>query len=285
MVITPAPQRPWGYVPGGPGERPVRIEHDFMATSGTRFLVWAFVLAAGSLQAAAAPALQGAAQPPVSQQPPAAQQVAVAQPPAKPLAEGRVLLCGQEIGPPATLPPAGSGPVIYQIGLCFPEQGNASVIEAETYLFYIHTKTSDPKAGNWTRWDDVQTPESLRQDFKDLWGIKFLDNLSIEVTDYPFSNGVIGKLIAYNMEERQRVKIVDFVGAKHLERSKIDDKLKEESAIIRLDSFVDPGMVRKVKKVVLDMLGEKGYQFATVSPDIKLLPGGPKLINLTFIDR
>ncbi len=115
----------------------------------------------------------------------------------------------------------------------------------------------------------------LRRTSSELWGTKFLDNLSIEVTDYPFSNGVIGKLIAYNMEERQRVKIVDYVGAKHLERSKIDDKLKEENAIVRLDSFVDPGMVRKVKKVVLDMLAEKGYQFATVTPEIKALPAVP----------
>ena len=30
------------------------------------------------------------------------------------------------------------------------------------------------------------------------------------------------------------------------------------------------------------MLAEKGYQFATVTPEIKPLPGGPKLVNLTF---
>ena len=253
-----------------------------MRTSGFRFLVWAFILVAGSLQATAAPARQAAGQPPAVQQPPAAKPPQAAQPPAKPLAEGRVLLCGQEIGPPAKLPPAGSGPVIYQIGLCFPEQGNVSNIEAETYLFYVHTKASNPKEGTYTPWDETATAESLRQDFKELWALKFLDNLSIEVTDYPFSNGVIGKLIAFNMEERQRVKIVDYLGAKHLERSKIDDKLKEESATIRLDSFIDPGMVRKVKKVLLDMLAEKGYQFATVTPDVKTLPGGPKLVNLTF---
>ena len=31
------------------------------------------------------------------------------------------------------------------------------------------------------------------------------------------------------------------------------------------------------------MLAEKGYQFATVTPEIKAMPGGPKLVNLTFI--
>ncbi len=214
-------------------------------------------------------------------QAPPATQAAGQQPPTS-LQEGRLTWCGQEVGPPVQLPPAGSGPVVYKLGLCFPEQGGTSVIEAETYLYYIHTKTSDPRAGTWARWDDAQTPELLKQDFKELWGTKFLDNLSIEVTDYAFSNGVIGKLIAYNLEERQRVKIVDYQGIKHVERSKIDEKLKEESATIRLDSFIDPGMVRKVKKIVLDLLAEKGYQFATVAPSITSLPGGPKLVNLTF---
>jgi outer membrane protein insertion porin family len=166
--------------------------------------------------------------------------------------------------------------------VCFPEQGGVSVIEPETYLYYIHTKFSIPSKGTWIPWDEAATPEALKADFRSLWGTTFLDNLSIEVTDYAFSNGVVGKLIAYNIEERQRVKIVDYQGTKHLEQTKIDDKLKEENAQIRLDSFIDPGMVRKVKKVVLDMLAEKGYQFATVTPEIKPIPGGPKLVNLTF---
>ena len=166
--------------------------------------------------------------------------------------------------------------------MCFPEQGGVSVIDAETYLYYIHTQTSRPSAGVWTPWDETTSAESLRQDFQALWATKFLDNLSIEVTDFPFPNGVVGKLVAFNVEERQRVKIVDYIGAKHLEQSKIDDKLKEENAEIRLDTFIDPGMIRKVKKVVLDMLAEKGYQFASVTPEVKALPGGPKLVNLTF---
>jgi len=84
------------------------------------------------------------------------------------------------------------------------------------------------------------------------------------------------------MEERQRVKIVDYVGSKKIETSKIDEKLKDASAQIRLDSFIDPGLVRKVEGIVRDMLREKGFQFATVTHDIKEIPGGPKLIHITF---
>ena len=76
-------------------------------------------------------------------------------------------------------------------------------------------------------------------DFRSLWATNFLDDLSIEVTDYTFPNGVIGKLVKYDIEERQRIKIVDYTGSKQLESTKIDEKLKEENVTIRLDSFVD----------------------------------------------
>jgi hypothetical protein len=67
-----------------------------------------------------------------------------------------------------------------------------------------------------------QHRETLLQDFKTLWATNFLDNLWIDVTDYKFPNGTVGKVIAFNMEERQRVKIVDYVGSKKIEVSKID---------------------------------------------------------------
>jgi hypothetical protein len=43
-------------------------------------------------------------------------------------------VCGQETRPLAQ-PPAGSGPVVLIIAPCFEAQGNASVIEAQTYLY------------------------------------------------------------------------------------------------------------------------------------------------------
>ena len=136
-----------------------------------------------------------------------------------------------------------------------------SVIEPETYLYYIQLKPSRPSQDVWVaveRRDREDRPRRLQA----ALGTNFLDNLSIEVTDYTFPNGTIGKLVAYNMEERQRVKIVDYEGSQKLEQTKIDEKLKEQNAQIRLDSFIDPGMIKKVKSIVLEMLAEKGYQYA-----------------------
>ena len=51
---------------------------------------------------------------------------------------------------------------------------------------------------------------------------------------------------------------------------------------IRLDTFIDPALVRKVSGIVRDMLKDKGFQSAEVTPEIVTMEGGPKLVHLTF---
>jgi outer membrane protein insertion porin family len=190
-------------------------------------------------------------------------------------------VCGQQVAPPATLPPANSGPVVWLIAPCFEAQGNTSLIEPQTYVYYIQLRASRPSEGVWVPYDEsVET--RIRDDFHRLWNTNFLDNLWIEVRDYTFANGVVGKIVLYNMEERQRVKIVDYVGSKKIETTKIDEKLKEAEAQVRLDTFIDPGLIRKVEGIVRDMMKEKGFQYANVTHEIKEMPGGPKLVHLTF---
>jgi outer membrane protein insertion porin family len=191
-----------------------------------------------------------------------------------------VTVCGQQATPLAQ-PPADSGPVVLFIAPCFDAQGNASLIEPQTYLYYIQLKASVPSRGEWVPWN-ADAEKTVHDDFQRLWGTKFLDNLFIEATDYKFPNGTIGKVVTYHMEERQRVKIVDYVGSKKLEVSKIDEKLKEADAQIRLDTFIDPALVRKVEGIVRDMLREKGFQFADVKHEIVDVGGAPKLVHLTF---
>jgi len=189
-------------------------------------------------------------------------------------------VCGQQVSP-AAQPAPGSAPVVLFIAPCFEAQGNQSVIEPQTYLYYIQQKFSTPSRDQWVPYNDA-SEKTIQDDFHRLWNTNFLDNLWIDVSDYKFPNGTIGKIVTYNMEERQRVKIVDYIGSKKVEVSKIDEKLKEANAQIRLDSFIDPGLVRKVEGIVRDMLREKGFQFANVTHEIKDVPGGPKLIHITF---
>ncbi len=89
-------------------------------------------------------------------------------------------------------------------------------------------------------------------------------------------------MVVYDMEERQRVKIVDYEGLKKVDQSKIEEKLKEKSITIRLDSFIDPGLIRRVTGVVRELYAAEGYQFAEVKPEIKDVEGGTKLVHVTF---
>src|SRR5262245_47790179 len=236
----------------------------------------AAALAVGLL-ALVAPAARAGAQTTAAPQTPAAA-------PAQPGEQlPSVTVCGQQARP-AAQPPADSGPIILFIAPCFLAQGNASVIEPQTYLYYIQLKFSTPSRNQWVPYDE-SSEKTMMDDFHRLWNTNFLDNLSIETSDYRFPNGVIGKIVTYNMEERQRVKIVDYVGSKKIETSKIYEKLKEANAEIRLDTFIDPGLVRKVEGIVRDMMREKGFQSAEVTPEIKEMPGGPKLVHLTFTWR
>ena len=190
-------------------------------------------------------------------------------------------VCGQQVPAPASPPPAGSGPIFYGYMLCFEKQGGAPVIDANTYVYYIQARPSNSRENRWVPYDET-LEETLVGDFRRLWATNFLDDLAVDVRDIRYSNGVLGKLAIFNMEERQRVKIVDYVGSTKVSHSDIDEKLKEKGITIRLDSFIDPGTVRRVAGVVRELYAEKGYQYAEVKPEIKEVAGGPKTVHLSF---
>jgi outer membrane protein insertion porin family len=180
--------------------------------------------------------------------------------------------------PAVTLPPADSGPVVRVLELRF-EPINESLIEPQTYLYYIQTQSSRGSDGIWAPFNE-QTEQTLLGDFKRLWATNFLDNLRIEVLDEPYPNGVMGKHIIFHMEERPRVKIIDY--PESVDRTKLDEKMKEANIALRLDSFLDQGVIRRTEGVIRGLMAEKGHQFADVRSRHEELPGGPKLVRVVF---
>ena len=233
-----------------------------------RVLVAALVLAVAPSQASPATAAQA---PSVT--------ATAAQAPSTPATTPTI--CGVPVPPPANLPPAGSGPVIYLVAPCFQAQGNAYTVEPQTYLYYIQTRPSQPSQNIWVPYDEA-AEEKLREDFTRLWATNFLTDLSIEVNDYVFSNGVIGKLVTFNLEERERVKIVNYEGTEEIDRTKIDEQLRLRGIELRLDSFVDMAVIRRIETVLREMMAEKGFTNAEVKHAITSVAGGPKLVNVTF---
>jgi hypothetical protein len=178
-------------------------------------------------------------------------------------------------------PPADSKPLIRCIQL-IAHPVNETIIEAATYEYYIKTRGSEPDKNKWV----VYNEESVRADFRSLWKAGFLDNLWIEVIDEPYENGVLGEHVIFHLEERSRVKIVDYAakggGKLRVDVSKIEDKLKEKGISVHLDSFVDQATIRRVQGVIHDLYAEKGYDGVTIEPEVVPIEGGTKLVRLTF---
>src|SRR5690349_13442968 len=70
---------------------------------------------------------------------------------AAPPSAAPVVICGTQVLPPANLPPANSGPVLWQIAPCFEAQGNVSLVDYQTYVYYIQLKdrVSRPSENVW----------------------------------------------------------------------------------------------------------------------------------------
>jgi len=183
---------------------------------------------------------------------------------------------------PSQLPPAGS-PELYRCLQLIFHPVNQPSIPAETYAYYLRTLPSVPSQNRWVPYDE----DAIRADFDALWQTSFLDNLWIEVVDQPFANGVGGKNVVFHMEERSRVKVVDYVASDPQERLKvnvstIETELRDRDIRVRLDSFVDEATLRRVAGVIRELYADEGYLYADITPELTPLAGGPKLVHLTF---
>ncbi len=176
------------------------------------------------------------------------------------------------------MPPPGSEAVVRSVEIAFPTQGGVSVVDPQTYLYYVRTRPSRPSADTWEPYD----PALPLEDFRRLWATGFLDNLWVTVRDEPYGNGVVGMRIVFNLEERVRVRFVDYDGSKALDRGKIEDQLRTAGLQIRPDTFLDQGLIHRVETAVRGMLREKGFPFAAVTHEVQPVPDNQRLAHLVF---
>lgn len=190
-------------------------------------------------------------------------------------------VCGMTLPRPSTPPPPGPEPLTLAMVMCFGEPNETPVIDPQTYLYYIQFRASQPSTGVWVPYDDA-AESTLLGDFQRLWATNFLDNLSIETLDYTFANGTPGKVIVFRLEERRRVRLVDYQGAERVSRTDIDERFKEKGIQLRLDSFLDQGVLRRAAGAIRELYAEKGYQYSRVTQAVRDLPNSPKMAHVVF---
>src|SRR5262245_16680447 len=100
--------------------------------------------------------------------------------------------CGQPIFKPASSPQ--SGPVVFIVSLCFEPDHSRSRFPPDTYLQHIHLKPSAPSRGQWISYDE-SAERAIFEDYRRLLDNLSLASLSIDIHDYRFENGVVGKIV------------------------------------------------------------------------------------------
>jgi hypothetical protein len=106
---------------------------------------------------------------------------------------------GMPIFKPASQPP--SGPVVFLVALCFDPTGSQPRLPPEEYLHQIHLRRSTPSQSDWVPYDE-SAERAIFEDYRRLTDHAALAAVSVDVSDYRFANGVIGKIVSYHLTEK-----------------------------------------------------------------------------------
>lgn len=132
-------------------------------------------------------------------------------------------------------------------------EGNKK-ISRETVQFYIKSRPGG-----------IYNEEKLREDFKVLWETGFFENIRIEA-----DNGASGKIVRFILSENPLIATVTYKTNKKVKESDITQKLLDSNITIQAFSYYSPAKIRRAKKIITDMLLEKGFNQASVTIDEKI---------------
>ena len=117
--------------------------------------------------------------------------------------------------------------------------------------------------------------EALHRDFMTLWNTGRLDDLRLERE--PGKNGWI---IRFVVQERPVIRSITYEGNKSVSVSDILDRYKERKVGLTVEQQYDQSKVQKARNVLLELLSERGKQYATVTPELHPVP--PSSLNIIF---
>jgi outer membrane protein insertion porin family len=208
---------------------------------------------------------QPSQQPPAQQQQQQPPQTRPQQPPRSPFEAVPEEKKEEKPAPPAAQPAPGqpAPPAIQDIVEDIQFRGNRR-IPRDSLVGRLYTKKGDPF-----------DPDQLRRDFMLLWNTGYFDDVRLEVEP-----GKIGRIVRFIVVERRMIRTIKYEGNKSVTVSEILDRFKERKVGLAVESRYDPTKIAHAAAVLRELLGERGRQYATVSPEIHQIP--PSSIELVF---
>ncbi len=118
-------------------------------------------------------------------------------------------------------------------------------------------------------------PDKISKDIMRLWDLKVFSDIKVDVEE-----GKKGKIVIFAVKERPIVKDYEFLGNHAVGPNSLIDKLKEKGVVLRKNSQLDYEEIAKIKKAIIDIYKDKGYQFTRVEHSYSSV--GNNIVTLTF---
>ncbi len=156
-----------------------------------------------------------------------------------------------------------------------PAQPPENVIEAIEFRGARRVRQDTMQALVTTKKGDVYDEDRLHRDFVALWNTQRFDDIRIER-----EAGQQGWIIRFVVVERPVIRSINYSGNKSMTISDILDRFKERRVGLVVESQYDPNKIQRARNVLLDMLAERGRQYAKVDPQVRRVP--PSSLEVTF---
>jgi outer membrane protein insertion porin family len=100
--------------------------------------------------------------------------------------------------------------------------------------------------------------EALNKNIKQLWDRNLVDDVQVE--SVPTAGGV---RLVITVTERPILRSIDYQGLKRISKTDLQDKLTTQRIRVHEGEPLSLGELQRVKALIEEMYGEKGYRFAT----------------------
>jgi outer membrane protein insertion porin family len=170
--------------------------------------------------------------------------------------------------PAPAAPPAGGTGVQENTGRTIKaiEVAGAEAISEETLLFYLGLQIGQPL-------DEAV----LNRKIKELWDRSLVDDVRVDATPV----GADGVKLTISVKARPILRSVTYEGLKRISKTDIQDKLSTQRIRVREGEPMSLGELQRVKALIEEMYGDKGYRFAQARYNVEDVGPNEKKVVFT----